>query len=168
MQAVAIAAIVVSVFIAGLFALLAWKFNQSSWMFLLMGRLADTGDHKAMEKQDKLGKRMALVLAVSVVLILTLVFYDIARLANQPDLAWGLGLLNNVVFLAEVAVIIWFFIAQRFQDEWKNWDERKERTPQQKYRERIARINHLSTPTILFITIVVLVLFGVGYILSAF
>lgn len=146
-------------------ALLALLFWRGKCLILVLGRTESPEYTQVGEAENllsgnqRLARRMAVVLLIGCFLIATLIGYEVAKLAGNASLASVLTLLNNVSFLAFIAGVIWFFIAQRSN---KDENDPKKSEPSVAARARVARLDHLPTATILFVIAYLIVIGLVG------
>lgn len=157
------------------FALAAFMFWKGKWLFLVAGSAAGTEEGKdAGSSADgagsesgrpdaggvrKMGRRMAVVLLVSCVLVATLLAFEGAKLAGNAPLASAATLVNNVAFVALLVAMVWFFIVQRPDRPKEGASSQDSPTAS---RAHAARLDHLPLATILFTLAVIAVIALVG------
>ena len=149
-----VAAIAVSSAALAACAVVAVMFWRGSWLFLLAGNGAANGDRE--EDCRKLGRRAAVMLLVGCALLATLIVFEAAGLARNVVLASAASFANNVAFLALVVAVIWFFLAQRPDDDGLAPDERRSARP------RNASLDHVHAATIVFVIAFLAVIAVVG------
>ena len=165
-------AVVIALCLAAASATVSFQLFRGSWLFLVVGKKANSDDPTQQEKAQKTAKRMTLVTATLALLLLTIVIYEIARSGGNKSFSQVALVINNIAFVLFIAALIAFYVMQRASGnppstkEIARTKDISSESARMVRRAQKAKIDVFPTATLWLLIGVAVIAFGVGFLFS--